>query len=313
MQTVLISGGTGMVGQQLTKHLLKKGYKVILLTRKIPVLKVAHPDISYALWNLADQTIDSKAVQKAAYIIHLAGAGVVDKKWTDAYKDEIVNSRTQSSALIIKALSNHTHSVKTVISASAIGWYGEDPSPNAKGFEEIDPAATGFLGETCRKWEESIEPVEQLGIRLVKLRIGIVLSNDGGALAEFKKPLQFGVAGILGTGNQMVSWIHIDDLCRLFIEGIEKEQLAGSYNAVAPQPVSNKELTIELAHQIKGRFYIPLHVPKFILKIMMGERSIEVLKSTTVNCEKIKKTGFTFLYPSIEAALNQLAKSKSPQ
>ena len=307
MQTVLISGGTGMVGRQLTKHLLKKGYKVIILTRKIPFLKDANPNISYALWNLADQTIDSEAVQKASYLIHLAGAGVVDKKWTKVYKDEIANSRTQSSALIIKALSNHTHSIKTIISASAIGWYGEDPSPNAKGFVEIDLAAKGFLGETCKKWEQSIEPVEKMGIRLVKLRIGIVLSNDGGALAEFKKPIQFGVAGILGTGNQMVSWIHIDDLCRLFIEGIENEQLAGTYNAVAPLPVSNKELTIELAHQIKGKFYIPLHVPKFILKIMMGERSIEILKSTTVNCEKIKKTGFTFLYPSIEAALHQLA------
>ena len=307
MQTVLISGGTGMVGRQLTKHLLKKGYQVIILTRKIPFLKDANPNISYALWNLADQTIDSEAVQKASYLIHLAGAGVVDKKWTKVYKDEIANSRTQSSALIIKALSNHTHSIKTIISASAIGWYGEDPSPNAKGFVEIDLAAKGFLGETCEKWEQSIEPVEKIGIRLVKLRIGIVLSNDGGALAEFKKPIQFGVAGILGTGNQMISWIHIDDLCRLFIEGIENEQLAGTYNAVAPLPVSNKELTIELAHQIKGKFYIPLHVPKFILKIMMGERSIEILKSTTVNCEKIKKTGFTFLYPSIEAALHQLA------
>ena len=307
MQTVLISGGTGMVGRQLTKHLLKKGYQVIILTRKIPFLKDASPNISYALWNVADQTIDSEAVQKASYLIHLAGAGVVDKKWTKVYKDEIANSRTQSSALIIKALSNHTHSIKTIISASAIGWYGEDPSPNAKGFVEIDLAAKGFLGETCKKWEQSIEPVEKIGIRLVKLRIGIVLSNDGGALAEFKKPIQFGVAGILGTGNQMISWIHIDDLCRLFIEGIENEQLAGTYNAVAPLPVSNKELTIELAHQIKGKFYIPLHVPKFILKIMMGERSIEILKSTTVNCEKIKKTGFTFLYPSIEAALHQLA------
>ena len=307
MQTVLISGGTGMVGRQLTKHLLKKGYQVIILTRKIPFLKDASPNISYALWNVADQTIDSEAVQKASYLIHLAGAGVVDKKWTKVYKDEIANSRTQSSALIIKALSNHTHSIKTIISASAIGWYGEDPSPNAKGFVEIDLAAKGFLGETCKKWEQSIEPVEKMGIRLVKLRIGIVLSNDGGALAEFKKPIQFGVAGILGTGNQMISWIHIDDLCRLFIEGIENEQLAGTYNAVAPLPVSNKELTIELAHQIKGKFYIPLHVPKFILKIMMGERSIEILKSTTVNCEKIKKTGFTFLYPSIEAALHQLA------
>ena len=307
MQTVLITGGTGMVGQQLTKHLLAQGHQVILLTRKIPHLKVVNANISYALWNIAAQTIDIQALQKATLLVHLAGAGVVDKKWTKAYKNEIINSRTESSALLVKALHNNVHSIKTVVSASAIGWYGEDASPNSAGFVETDPAAAGFLGETCKRWEESIEPLEQLGIRLVKLRIGIVLSNDGGALAEFKKPLRLGVADILGNGKQKVSWIHIDDLCRLFIEAIQNEQLAGSYNAVAPNPVTNEELTIELAHQLRGKFYIPLHVPTFVLKIMLGERSIEVLKSTTVDCRKIKKTGFTFLYPSITAALHQLA------
>ena len=296
-----------MVGQQLTKHLLAQGHQVILLTRKIPHLKVVNANISYALWNIAAQTIDIQALQKATLLVHLAGAGVVDKKWTKAYKNEIINSRTESSALLVKALHNNVHSIKTVVSASAIGWYGEDASPNSAGFVETDPAAAGFLGETCKRWEESIEPLEQLGIRLVKLRIGIVLSNDGGALAEFKKPLRLGVAGILGNGKQKVSWIHIDDLCRLFIEGIQNEQLAGTYNAVAPSPVTNQELTIELAHQLKGKFYIPMHVPKFLLKLMMGERSIEVLKSTTVDCAKIKQTGFTFLYPSIESALHQLS------
>ena len=307
MQTVLISGGTGMVGQQLTKHLLAQGHQVILLTRRIPPLKAVNPNVSYALWNIAAHTIDIKALQKATHLIHLAGAGVVDKKWTKAYKDEILNSRTESSALLVKSLRNNVHSIKTVVSASAIGWYGEDASPNSAGFVETAPAAPGFLGDTCKRWEESIEPVEQLGIRLVKLRIGIVLSNDGGALAEFKKPIRFGVAGILGNGDQKVSWIHIDDLCRLFIEATQNEQLSGSYNAVAPYPVTNKELTIELAHQLRGKFYLPLHVPKFVLKIMLGERSIEVLKSTTVDCSKIKKTGFTFFYPSIAAALHQLA------
>ena len=307
MQTVIISGGTGMVGQHLTKHLLAKGYQVIILTRKAPRSAAANPNITYAIWNVAKQTIDTNALQKATHLVHLAGAGVVDKKWTEAYKAEIVKSRTESSALLIKALRNQTHSIKTVVSASAIGWYGEDASPNAAGFVETDPAVAGFLGDTCKRWEESIGPAEQLGIRLVKLRIGIVLSNAGGALVEFKKPLQLGVAGILGTGEQMISWIHIDDLCRLFVESIENEQLVGSYNAVAPQPVTNKELTIELAHQLKGKFFIPLHVPKFVLKILLGERSIEVLKSTTVDCGKIKKTGFTFLYPSIKAALHQLA------
>ncbi len=306
MQTVLITGGTGMVGRHLTKHLTSKGYRVIILTRKIPSVDQPDSNVSFALWNVATRTIDIIAIQKADYIVHLAGAGVVDKKWTAEYKSEIIKSRTESSALLLETLRNNTHSIKTIVSASAIGWYGEDPAPDKNGFIETDKPAAGFLGETCQLWEQSIEPVEALNVRLVKVRIGIVLSNKGGALAEFKKPIQLGVAGILSDGNQIVSWIHIDDLCRIFTEGIENEQLHGSYNAVAPNPVSNKKLTLELAKQMKGKFYIPVNVPKFVLKIMLGDRSVEVLKSTTVSCEKIKQTGFTFLYPSVEAALSQL-------
>lgn len=306
MQTVIITGGTGMVGRHLTKHLTSKGYKVIILTRKIPSVITLDPDVSFALWNVAKKTIDISAIQKADYIIHLAGAGVVDKKWTTEYKSEIVRSRTESSALLLETLRNNSHSIKAIVSASAIGWYGEDPAPGKNGFVETDQPAAGFLGDTCKLWEQSIEPVEALNIRLVKVRIGIVLSNEGGALPEFKKPIQFGVAGILGDGNQAVSWIHIDDLCRIFTAGIENEQLHGSYNAVAPNPVSNKVLTLELAKQMKGKFFIPMNVPKFVLKIMLGDRSVEVLKSATVSCDKIKQTGFTFLYPSIEAALTQL-------
>ena len=306
MQTVIITGGTGMVGKHLTKHLTGRGYRVIILTRKIPSVIQPNSNVSFALWNVATKTIDISAIQKANYIVHLAGAGVVDKKWTVEYKSEIVKSRTESSALLVETLRNNTHSIKGIISASAIGWYGEDPAPGKDGFIETDKPAAGFLGETCKLWEQSIEPVEALNIRLVKVRIGIVLSNEGGALAEFKKPIQLGIAGILGDGNQAVSWIHIDDLCSIFTEGIENEQLHGSYNAVAPTPVSNKALTLELARQMKGKFYIPVNVPKFVLKIMLGDRSVEVLKSTTVNCDKIKQAGFTFFYPSIEAAIAQL-------
>lgn len=297
-----------MVGKQLTKHLTAKGYRIIILTRKTSLSKPAEPNVEYALWSVAQQTIDINAIQKADYIIHLAGAGVVDKKWTAAYKTEIVKSRTESSALLIHTLQNNAHSIKAVVSASAIGWYGEDPAPGKDGFIESDKSSAGFLGETCKLWEESIEPVEKPGIRLVKVRTGIVLSNEGGALAKFKKPIQFGVAGILGSGKQVVSWIHIDDLCRLFINALENNQLSGSYNAVAPNPVTNKTLTIELAKKMKGKFFIPLHVPAFILKIMLGDRSIEVLKSATVSSEKIVKTGFTFLYPTINLALKQLCK-----
>ena len=197
--------------------------------------------------------------------------------------------------------------MKAIISASAIGWYGPDVKENYQ-FVENDPADSHFLGETCRLWEESIEPATKLGIRVCKIRTGIVLSTKGGALVEFMKPIRLGVAGILGNGKQIVSWIHIEDLCRIFIHAIENENLNGNYNAVAPEPVSNKKLTITLAKIMKGIFFIPSYVPKFVLKIMMGERSIEVLKSTNVSCEKIRNTGFTFLYPSIEVALRQLLK-----
>ncbi len=304
-QTVLITGGTGLVGKALTNALVKKGYKVIILTRNAGG-KLQHEDVQFAAWNVSKQQIDIAALQAADYIIHLAGAGVVEKKWTAAYKKEIQDSRTESSRLLIDALKINDNKVKAIISASAIGWYGADTEP-VKPFTEDDAADVSFLGTTCKLWEQSIEPVEALGKRLVKLRIGIVLSNNGGALVEFKKPIKFGIASILGTGKQVVSWVHIDDLCNLFIAGIENENLSGSYNAVAPNPVSNKTLTISLAKAMKGKFYIPMHVPAFVLKIMMGQRSIEVLKSTTVSCKKILDTGFEFTFKTIEAALEDLS------
>jgi uncharacterized protein (TIGR01777 family) len=250
--------------------------------------------------------IDKLAIAESDYIIHLAGAGVAEKRWSRKRKVEIVTSRIQSSYLLVKSLTEIPNKVKAVISSSAIGWYGPDTNKTEMGFAEDAPAHNDFLGETCLKWEQSIEPVTQLGIRLVKLRTGIVLSNKGGALKEFKKPLQFGLAAVLGSGKQIISWIHIDDLCRMFEYAIEHDTLKGSYNAVAPKPVTNKELTLTLAKKMKGNAYIIAPVPSFVLKLVLGEMSIEVLKSTTVSASKIKNAGFQFLYPSIDAALNEL-------
>ncbi|MBA2250760.1 MAG: TIGR01777 family protein [Chitinophagaceae bacterium] len=304
MTKILITGGTGLIGKTLTRYLNDKGYAVIILTRKKNELSL-DPMIQYANWDIEMQKIDGEAISNADYIIHLAGAGVMDKRWSAKYKTEILESRTKSSALILKGLRENNNKVKVVVSTSAIGWYGEDPKPlqNKKGFIETDPPDKNFLGETCRLWEESIAPVTDMNIRLAKLRLGIVLSNDGGALEEFKKPLRFGIAAILGSGKQMISWIHIEDVCRMFLYAIENE-ISGSFNAVAPEPVTNKKLTLTLAGKLRKQFYIPVHVPQFILKLMLGQRSIEILKSATVSCEKIKKEGFIFLYPSIEAALD---------
>lgn len=304
MTTVLITGGTGMIGKALTQALIERNYKVIILSRQLDVQKPVAGNVTYALWNIRDQTVDKNAIQKADYIIHLAGAGVGDKRWTEKRKKEIADSRIKSAELIWKACQETPNKVKALISASGIGWYGEDAViPNPKPFREDDPADNSFLGDTCKRWEEAAERFTQLGKRVVRLRTGIVLSATGGALDEFKKSLRFGIAAILGNGKQVISWIHLEDLVRLYIMAIEDDNMRGAYNAVAPKPVSNKELTLQLARSLKGNFFIPVHVPSFVLKVVIGEMSIEVLKSATASCDKIHYSGFTFLYPTIEAAL----------
>ena len=304
MHTVLITGGTGMVGTSLTQLLLSKGYQVIVLTRQPRVSNVYN--LTYAVWDIDKGYIDPSAIQNADTIVHLAGAGVADKRWSKKRKQEIVDSRVMSGALLLKYLTENSHQVKTLLSASAIGWYGPDTAQSLmNGFVETDPVDGAYLGATCKSWEESVKPIEALGIRLVTLRIGIVLNKKGGALAEFIKPAQFGMATIFGNGKQMVSWIHHHDLCKMMIHGIETASIKGVYNAVSPDPISNKDLIIAITKKLRG-FYLPIPVPAFVLKIMLGEMSIEILKSAKVSSKKIQGAGFNFDYPTLHSALNDL-------
>src|SRR5688572_3826838 len=310
METVLITGGTGMIGKALTQALIERGFNVIILTRHLNDKQKAGSDrLTYAIWDLEKQTIDKNAFAKADYIIHLAGASVAEKRWTKKRKKEIVSSRVDSGKLITDVLKKLPNRVKTVISATAIGWYGPDKNDGKK-FTEDDPSSNDFLGQTCKLWEAAIEPASFLGKRLVKIRIGIVLSNEGGAYPEFKKPLKFAFATILGNGKQIVSWIHIDDLIRTILFAMENEKMEGVYNAVAPYPISNKELVLKIAKE-RGRSYIPVHVPTFALKIRLGEMSVEVLKSATVSSEKIQQAWFIFQYPDIGSAILQLSHQKN--
>lgn len=305
METVLITGGTGLIGQALTKELVDRGYSVIILTRGQPG-SAKRSGVQYARWDVERQTIDKDAVGKADHIVHLAGANVAEGRWTETRKREIRDSRTQSGHLLVKALKEYPNKVKTVVSASAIGWYGPDGQvPNPRPFTESHPAHPGFLGDTCRQWEDSIRPVMDLGKRLVILRTGIVLSTEGGAYKEFEKPLRFGVASVLGNGRQVVSWIHIADLVGLYLAALQSERWQGVYNAVAPSPVSNRELVLAIAKQ-RGKFYITTKVPEAALKVALGEMSIEVLKSTTVSSRKAGEAGYQFLFPNIGVAVHNL-------
>ena len=307
MATVLITGGTGMIGTALTKALVQNNHEVIILSRE--ERESEQKNISYALWDVNMQLIDEKAVQKADYIVHLAGANVGEKRWTKKRKKEIIDSRVDSGKLLVSALKNFPNKIEAVISSSAMGFYGPDaPVARPEPFVETDLPYNDFLATTVVEWENAIRPVEELGKRLVLFRTGIVLSNEGGAYTEFKKPLKFGVAPVLGGGRQTVSWIHIEDLVRLYIDAIENRSWSGVYNAVTPNPVSNQQLMKEIARQSKG-FHLTLKVPSFVLKIALGEMSIEVLKSTTVSSAKIQRQGFRFLFPSIESAIKNLRAS----
>ncbi|HEX2534416.1 MAG TPA: TIGR01777 family oxidoreductase [Chitinophagaceae bacterium] len=305
--TIAITGGTGLIGRALTKALLREGYSIIILTRR-PEQHTPEAGIRYAAWDPVRQHMDPEAFAAADALIHLAGAGVAEGRWTAARKKEIVDSRVLGGHTLVESLRSLPNKVRAVIASSATGWYGPDPVvPNPKPFSEDAPPFGDFLGQTCRQWEESIRPVEGMGRRLVILRTGIVLSREGGAYPELTKTLPFGIASILGGGAQRVPWIHIDDIVGIYLEALRNGNWQGVYNGVAPKPVSNREL-ITTAAETRGRFFVPAPVPAFALKLAVGEMSIEVLKSVTASADKVLGAGYRFRYPAIREAIAELER-----
>ena len=279
---VLITGGTGLIGTRLAEMLIDSGYEVALLSRE--PAKSSH--YRSFRWDPRAGTIDEAAVHYPDYIVNLAGASVSDGKWTDERKRDIMTSRLGGLALLHRELAKPGHHVKAFISASAIGVYGDTAEAV---LTEETPAGLpthDFLADVAHQWELAAAPVAALGIRTVIPRIGIVLSTEGGALPQMARPMKLGAGAVLGSGKQFMSWVHLDDLCRLFITMLEAPAWRGTYNAVAPNPVTNLQFTETLAQVLHRRLLLP-KVPAFGLKLAMGEMSEIVLASQNVSAAKV--------------------------
>jgi len=303
---VLITGGSGLVGTRLTEILLERGFTVSHLTRKVEKKTIGGKPVKTYFWDIKKEVIDEKAFLEADYLVHLAGAGIADENWSDERKKEIIDSRTKSIDLIVSKLKTLPHRIISFASASGIGYYGADTGDEHIS-EQYTPGSD-FVADCCIQWEAAADKIEDLGIRTVKLRTGIVLSEKGGALPKLTQPVRWGVGAALGTGKQWQSWIHLDDLCEMYIKSLTDKQMTGAYNAVAPNPVTNYDLTKISAQVLSRPFWMP-NVPEFTLKMVFGEMASIVLGGNYVLNQRIKQeTDFDYKFVEVKGALEDLLK-----
>lgn len=300
MKTVLITGGSGLVGTRLTHLLQEKGFKVRWLSRTAG----QSGGVQRFKWDINKAEIDLQAFEGVDILIHLAGAGVAEHRWTAAYKQEIIDSRVKSAQLLGKALK--THPIKRIISASGVGIYGDRGSEI---LTEDSQFGNCFLANVSIEWEKAAMELQSTGADVAIVRIGIVLSTLGGALPVMAKPVKFGIGAYLGNGKQFTPWIHLDDLCGIFIHLINQPQLKGAFNASAPTPLSNKDFIKAIAKAI-GRPFLPSPGPAFFLKLVLGEQADMVLMSNRTSSDKIVKTGFKFRFTNVITALQDIYQRK---
>ncbi len=298
---VLITGATGLIGQEIIKLCHNANYDVHYLTTNKTKLK-SERNYTGFLWDPVSGFIDTNCFNGVEVIIHLAGATVA-KRWTNAYKKEIIDSRVLTTKLLIESLEKITHSVRQVVSASAIGVY-KDSFKNYYMEEDNKDMDTSFLADVVNKWETEVLTFKKIGVEVCLLRIGVVLSENGGVFLKITKPIQLGIGAVFGNGKQWQSWIHILDLARLFIFVVE-EELEGIYNAVAPNAVSNHKLTHCIARKLDKKIRLP-NVPKFVMKMILGEMHILLFSSQRVCSTKIIQNGFHFHYENISQAVDDL-------
>ena len=308
MKTVLITGGTGLVGRRLTELLIEKGYRVLWLSRE----RNLYADIPTYRWDYRNNEMDNEALEQADVIIHLAGSNLGEGRWTEEKKRQIVESRVRTAELMLDRLKLAGSMPELFISASATGYYG--PGVRERIFTEEDVLSENdFLSTTCRKWEDAACSFNELpGIRTVVLRTGFILSRDSEAFKKMVLPTRFGVGSPLGSGRQYLSWIHLDDICRLYIKAIEDSTMQGVYNAVAPEYITNAGFMRTLARVMKKPFFFPA-VPVFIMRLVMGEAADMVLGGSRISSRKIQDAGYRFLYERAEKAITASLSAEGNQ
>lgn len=298
MKKVIITGGTGLLGTYLSKLLQAKGHQVYLFTRNIESAKRKSPEAAgYFLWkgNAADY---SRELTGMDAVIHLAGANVAGRRWNEAYKKEILESRTGSTRALIESMKKLDTRPESFICSSAVGYYGN------RGDEELtenSAAADTFLADVCRQWEEEAAKAGELGVRTVSIRTGVVLSVKDGALNKMLLPFKLFAGGPLGNGRQWFPWIHIDDIAGIYMHAIENTGMRGIYNGAAPQPARMKEFAKTLGEVLHRPSLFP--VPEFVIKIVLGEGAGVAMASQRVNADKIVSAGYKFAFPEIKGAL----------
>lgn len=291
---VIITGATGLIGHKLAQAVKASGYEVYIMSRK-------HLSQSNAIfWDPKKSLLDAEKLRDTYAVIHLAGSGIADGRWTDEVKKEVISSRVDTANLLFAKFKELGIAPKVFLSASGIGYYGADTG--AQLLDENAPHSQDFISVVCQLWEKAALQFESIGARVVMLRTGVVLSAEGGALPRLSQTIKFFIGSPIASGKQYMSWLHIDDMCQMYVDALNNESYSGAYNAVADEPVTNEVFTKEVAKVLKKPVFMP-NVPAFVLKIIFGEMSSLLIGGNNVSNRKLRAEGFKFRFPKLSEAL----------
>lgn len=303
---IVVTGASGLIGKQLCRSLLFRGDRVTVFTRDIASARnILGCKMDYVKWNYNNPSEWQESLKDHSAVIHLAGANLFGKRWTNDYKKLIMESREVSTKNLVEAIKNFGSNEMTFISSSGVGYYG---SAGENILTEDSPAGNDFLAQVCKAWEYQVERASEFGLRTAMLRQGIVLSNKGGALTKFIPPFKFFIGGGLGNGKQWFPWIHIDDIVAIYSFILDHENISGPVNAVSPQTIRMSEFAKSLGKILKRPSIF--NVPELALRILIGEAASTIVSSQRVVPKKLMNHGFKFKFESLEEALQDLLKTK---